>query len=101
MITFGQNIIITDLECGETINESGIIIPEEKFTGKNIRPRWGKVAAVGNKINDIKEGDWIYMEHGRWTHGIQTMKDGKKTMVWMVDYQGVLLVSDKPYSQYD
>ena len=44
-----------------------------------IRPRWGKVFSKGprNK-DDYNEGDWILIEHGRWTRGMQVEFDDQK-----------------------
>lgn len=95
MEVFGKKIVIEDLEHGERINSAGIIIPDTGFNTQNIKPRWGKVVAVGEEISDIKVGDWIFIQHGRWTHGIRHKENDVEKMVWMVDYDGVMLVADE------
>jgi co-chaperonin GroES (HSP10) len=88
-------VLVTDLERGDRVI-NGIIIPDDNGKSSGIRSRWGKVYAVGNDIKDIKVGEWILIEHARWTRMIK-IKDEKfnDIQLWGVDWpKSVLLVSD-------
>ena len=46
-------------------------------------PRWCRVLAKGHENNDDYEvGDWILVEHGRWTRGlkVEMAQEGKITV---------------------
>ena len=68
-------------------------------TRRGIHPRWGKVFAIGHENDDEYEiGDWILVEHGRWSRGV-TMEDenGIKTVVRVVEAESILGTSkEKP-----
>ena len=67
-----------------------------------IKPRWAKVYAVGPKQEDVNVGDWILIEHGRWTRGFNfTNDDGSIFTLRRVDPEGIALISDqKPNDIY-
>lgn len=99
----GTNIAATNIEdTKEKLSVGGIIIPEEGFQARGIRPRWCKAYKVGSEITNIKEGDWLYVEHGRWTHGINTTDvEGNDIKVWMIDHNGIMAVSDTKPKESD
>lgn len=91
-----NKVLVSDLERGmRTIN--GIIIPDDNGKSEGIRPRWGKVYSVGEGVEDIKEGQWILIENGRWTRMLKVKDDaGVETQVWGVEWpESVLLVTDE------
>ena len=64
---------------------------------RGIYPRWGKVYAKGptNK-EDYNVGDWVLVEHGRWTRGIDMIQDsGDKITIRMVEAESILAMSDE------
>lgn len=62
-----------------------------------IHPRWGKVFAVGPKRTDLKVGDWILVEHGRWTRSIEhELENGEKIELRMVDNNAILMSAEEP-----
>ena len=86
-------ILVHNMEYGEFITSSGIIIPDDNGKESGIRPRWGTVYSIGNKVEDIKVGDAILVSHGRWTRGIRIKKvDGSFTVIRRVDPNDILLV---------
>lgn len=89
-------VLVTDLEQGSRI-VNGIIIPDDNGKSEGIRPRWGKVYSVGKDIEDIKVGQWVLVEHGRWTRMLKITDDeGKDIQLWGVEWpKSVLLVSDE------
>ena len=73
---------------------SGIVLLSDNGKNSGIRPRWGRVYAVGPDQHDVKVGDWICVAHGRWTRGIDIEdSEGTKT-IRRVDHKDILLVSD-------
>lgn len=91
-----DNVIVTDMAFNERISNGGIVILNDDMKSSGIRPRWGKVYAVGPEQTDIKVGQYVLVAHGRWTRGIKITDDlGEKT-IRKVDTKDILLVSDEP-----
>jgi co-chaperonin GroES (HSP10) len=88
-------VLVTDLERGSTVVD-GIIIPDDNGKSEGIRPRWGKVYALGSDVKDIKVGQWILVENHRWTRMIKFKDDNNNDVsIWGVEWpQAVMLVSD-------
>jgi len=49
-------------------------------------------------LKDIKVGEFILVEHGRWTRGVTLEMDGKEAVVRRVDAKDILLSSDEPHT---
>jgi len=96
-----DGIIVTDMMFAERITQSGIIIPTDNGTGAGIRPRWGRVYAVGPKQKDVRVGQWIMVAHGRWTRGIDIEDDQGKRQIRRIDPNDILLISDSPERPQD
>ena len=94
-----NRVIVTDMDFGEQKTAGGIIIASDDGQARGIHPRWGKVFAIGHENDDDYEiGDWILVEHGRWSRGV-TMEDenGIKTVVRVVEAESILGTSkEKP-----
>lgn len=90
-------IFVSDLERGMTKTAGGIIITDDNMTNGGIRPRWGKVVMVASDVEDVRVGEWILVEHGRWTMGMDYIDSdtGGKVMVWMVEPKAMLLATDE------
>ena len=92
----GDKILVTDLEFGEQKTTSGIIIPGDDGKLEGIKPRWGRVWAIGPKQKDVEVDEWILIEHGRWTRNFQIEEeDGEIIKVHGVDNKAILMVSDE------
>ena len=97
-----DNVLVTDMEFEETTTASGIFIPSQNGKNEGIKPRWGRVWAIGPEQQDVDIGDWIYVEHGRWTRGV-TVEDanGDEIIIRRVENKSILLQSnDKPQDVY-
>jgi co-chaperonin GroES (HSP10) len=91
-----DHVIVEDMEFGEQRTKSGIIIVDDDGKSHGIKPRWGKVYAVGPKQKDINVGDWILIEHGRWTRGFNFERDnGSVYTLRRVDTDAIIMKSDK------
>lgn len=91
-----ENVLITDMHFGEQKTNSGLIIADDDGKTRGIYPRWGKVYKKGDDNTDpYKEGQWILIEHGRWTRAF-TVDDGDgEKEIRLIDRKSVLLYSDK------
>ena len=95
-----DTIIVSDMEFTERISNGGIIILNDDMKSAGIRPRWGKVYAIGPKVKDIEVGQYIMIAHGRWTRGITIDTPEGEKVIRKVDNQDILLVSeDKPQDE--
>ena len=93
--TIHDNVLITDMNFDEQVTAGGIIVGSDNGKTEGIKPRWGKVYKVGPEQRDIIVGDWILIEHGRWTRGIQIKDDtGNLATVRRVETKAILAVSD-------
>lgn len=92
-----NRVLVSDMAFGEQKTKGGIIIGDDDGTSRGIYPRWGKVYAKGpENVDDYDVGDWILVEHGRWTRGINLVQsDGTKVEIRMVEAESVLGVSDE------
>ena len=81
--------------------KGGIILTNDDGRGAGIRPRWGKVYSVGRKQKEIKPGEWVLVEHGRWTRGVLLQKpNGEELVIRRVDFKDIMATSDEPTSTY-
>ena len=93
-----DRVLVTDMEFGEQKTAGGIIMPGDDGIARGIHPRWGKVIAKGHEnTDDYEVGDWILVEHGRWTRGITLENSKGKVVVRAVEAKSVLGTSkEKP-----
>jgi co-chaperonin GroES (HSP10) len=91
-----DTIIVSDMEFTERITSSGIILPNDDGKNSGIRPRWGKVYAIGPEQKDLAIGQYILVSHGRWSRGIKIEDSEGEKIVRRVDPNDILLVSDEP-----
>ena len=93
-----DHVLVVNMEKGEKISKGGIITLDDNGKDRGIRPRWAQVWKVGPNQHDLRTGQWILVEHGRWTYGIETAipegGDDQVFYVQRVDIKGVLGVSD-------
>ena len=90
-----DNVLVTEMEFEETTTASGIFIPSQNGKNEGIKPRWGRVWAIGPEQQDVDIGDWIYVEHGRWTRKV-TIDDGEGVKDFQkVETKSILLVADE------
>jgi hypothetical protein len=95
LLPIKKNVFVSDLDHGERKTRGGIILTDDNMKDWGVRPRWGKVFAVGPEVDDIGPGDWIFIEHGRWTNGIDLELPTGTVRVWRVEYpKSVLLAAD-------
>ena len=92
-------ILVTEMIFGERLSHGGIIMVGDDRKSEGIRPRWGKVFAIGPKQKDVEVGEYILIKHGRWTRGIDMDVNGEEVTIRKVDNNDILAVSNK--KQFD
>ena len=92
----GNRVLVSDMHFGEQTTKSGLIIANDDGKTRGIYPRWARVYAKGPDNNDeYAVGDWILIEHGRWTRSIDIELSGEKLELRMVEAESVLGYSDE------
>jgi hypothetical protein len=94
-------VFVTEIDRGDRVTKGGLIVLDDNMTNRGIRARWAKVWAVGADVEDISVGEWVLVEHGRWTNRITIELADGEVDVWRIDYpEAALVVSDeKPDSE--
>lgn len=96
-----DNVLVVDMDFDEQRTRSGIIITSDDGKGHGVKPRWARVWAVGPDQTDVQVGEWVYVEHGRWTRGISVEDNGKEITIRMVEPKSIMLQSnEKPEDVY-
>ena len=90
-----DSVIVEDMEFSGRTLSSGIILMNDNGTTAGIRPRWGRVYAVGPDQRDVKIGQWICVAHGRWTRGLDIEDATGARTIRKVDPKDILLISDE------
>ena len=88
-------VICTDMVFTERFTSSGIILPSDNGKSSGVRPRWGRVYAVGPEQKDVTVGQWICVAHGRWTRGVEVVDNGIKLTIRKIDPKDIMLISDE------
>jgi hypothetical protein len=89
-----QDVLVYNMDFGEVVLASGIVIKSDDGKVHGIKPRWAKVYKVGPKQDEVSEGQWILVEHGRWTRKIKIDDGTGVKEVQKVDTAAILAVSD-------
>jgi len=90
-----DSVIVSDMNFEERISNGGIVLLTDNGKSSGIRPRWGRVYAVGPDQHDIRVGTWICVEHGRWTRGIEIEDENGKQTLRRVDPKDIMMESDE------
>lgn len=91
-----NKILCHYIEKGQQTTSGGIVLLDDDSSEGGIRPRWMQVYSVGPEVKDIQEGQWVMVEHGRWTHAM-TIRDGnnEEFTVWGAEEESILLIADE------
>lgn len=91
-----DTILVSDMQFEERITNGGIVLINDDMKSSGIRPRWGKIYALGPEVKDLEVGQYIMIAHGRWTRGIKIEDENGEVVVRKVDPKDILLISDEP-----
>jgi len=93
-----DKVLIHNLEKGGRTLSSGIVLLNDDGKEHGIRARWAQVYAVGPEMDYLETGQWVLVEHGRWSRGLEIERDHP---VYTADNASILAVSDEePQSDY-
>lgn len=96
-----DDVIVSDMDFGEIRLSSGIILRSDDGKSHGIKPRWGKVYKIGPEQKEIKEGQWILIEHGRWSRKIKIDDGEGEKEIQKIDIKAILAVSDEKPNEGD
>jgi len=92
----GNRVLVTHMDFGEQKTAGGLIISSDDGQTRGIYPRWGKIYAKGPQNNDPYDvGDWVLIEHGRWTRSVLLEQENEDLEVRMVETESILAWSDE------
>lgn len=89
-----DTVLVEDMNFSGRTLTSGIILPSDNGKSSGIRPRWGRVYAIGHQHRDVRPGQWICVAHGRWTRGIEIEDEEGVRTIRRIDPKDILLISD-------
>ena len=91
------DVLVCDMHFGETKTAGGIIIQSDDAKAHGVKPRWAKVYAKGPENTDpYNVGDWILIEHGRWTRKIKIENEhGDEVEIQKVELESILAWQDE------
>ena len=89
-----DSVLVVDMNFHDRKTSAGIVLPSDNGRNSGIRPRWGRVFAVGPEQRDVVPGQWICVEHGRWTRGIDIEDENGRQTLRRVDPKDIMMESD-------
>jgi co-chaperonin GroES (HSP10) len=96
-----DDVLIHDMYFGELKTAGGIVLRNDDGQSHGVRARWGRVYKIGPKQKDVKEGQWILVEHGRWSRKMK-IDDGESIKeIQKVDINCILAISDECPNEED
>ena len=101
LIPIRDHVIVTEMDFKERKLSSGVLLLNDDGKTSGIRPRWAKVYAVGPGQKEIKKDQWVFIEHGRWSRGIEVEVAGLALTIRRVDPKSIIFVTDNEPDQDD
>jgi co-chaperonin GroES (HSP10) len=100
LIPIRDNVLVTDMNFDARVSKGGIVLPSDDGKSEGVRHRWGRVWAIGPQQKDVAVGDWILLEHGRWTRGVTVVEeDGTEITIRRADIKAILMVTEEKPSE--
>ena len=88
-------VLVSEMNFGNRSLSSGIMLLADDSRSSGIRPRWARVHAIGPEQKDVEVGQWVLVDHGRWTRGVTVDLNGEDIVLRRIDTDAILLVSDQ------
>jgi co-chaperonin GroES (HSP10) len=96
-----KDVLVINMDMGEQKTAGGLIIQSDDGKAHGVKPRWAKVYKVGSEIDFVKEGQWILIEHGRWTRKIKIDDgEGEKEFQKVETKSIIAVANEKPNDFY-
>jgi co-chaperonin GroES (HSP10) len=87
-------VLVRDMSFEGRVLSSGIMLLGDDAKSEGIRPRWARVYAVGPEQQDVTAGQWVLIEHGRWSRGMEVEVNDETFTLRRVDPECIIFVSD-------
>ncbi len=102
IVPIRDHVLVSDMDFGMQKTQSGILITSDNGKSSGVKPRWGRVWAIGPEQKDVKVGDWICIEHGRWTRTIELEQDdGSILELRRVETSAIMMSADEKPGDVD
>jgi co-chaperonin GroES (HSP10) len=97
-----KDLLVINMDMGEQTTAAGIVIASDDGKAHGVKPRWAEVYKVGDACDlDVKVGQWILIEHGRWTRKIKIDDgDGIKEFQKVETKSVIAVTNEKPNDFY-
>ena len=96
LLPLDSKVLVYEMEFGMEKTIGGIFLPSDDGKSTGIHPRWAKVYAVGPNQKDVKVGEWVLLEHGRWSRGINyRTPEGEDIVIRLADNNAILMSADE------
>jgi co-chaperonin GroES (HSP10) len=90
-----KSVIVSDMYFGEQKTRGGLILRDDDGTTRGIYPRWARIHAKGPENDEPYQiGDWVLIEHGRWTRSVIIDEGVGEKELRMIDTDAILGWSD-------
>jgi co-chaperonin GroES (HSP10) len=90
------DILVINMDMGEQISNGGIVIASDDGKAHGVKPRWAEVYKVGDRCDlDVKVGQWVLIEHGRWTRKIKIDDRQGEKEFQKVEIKSIIAVADE------
>ena len=87
-------VLVRDMSFEGRVLSSGIMLLGDDAKSEGIRPRWAQVYAIGPEQQDVTPGQWVLIEHGRWSRGMEIEVNDETFTLRRVDPKAIIFVSD-------
>lgn len=97
-----KNHVLAELvDKGMRLSKGGILIIDDDMQQQGIRPRWFRIYSAGSRTYDLKDGEYVLVQHGRWSRGFRINLEGEDKWLYKLDYpDAIMLASDELPSEY-
>jgi co-chaperonin GroES (HSP10) len=90
-----DSVLVSDMNFSARQTSRGIHLLSDDGRSAGVRPRWAQVYAVGPEQTDVSVGQWVLVEHGRWTRGAKIKDQTGEHTVRKVDNSAIMVISDE------
>jgi co-chaperonin GroES (HSP10) len=97
-----KDLLVINMDMGEQTTAAGIVIKSDDGKAHGVKPRWAEVYRVGEHCEiNVKPGQWVLIEHGRWTRKIKINDGNGEKEFQKVEVKSIMAVADqKPNDFY-
>ena len=95
-----KDVLVYNMDLGEQTTAGGIVIASDDGKAHGVKPRWCQIYAVGPEQTEFQVGQWIYVEHGRWTRKIKIDDGDSEKEIQKVEVSSIMAVADERPSDF-